>query len=270
MFICDYCGKSGSSITVVGGFNMCPMCYAEYISKLAIGSNDYYILCKEKDKLITKLQSENGKLKQSVPLIIKLNADDLDYEIQTEIQKSICRLKQESFWNLFGTEKEKSLNVDLQAKFFENIKQLVNCENFNNDNFDIINYYLNEFIKKTPKDIQKIKELFEKNKQIKDKIKKLELEKIAIKENNTKFKVGDRVQFKTWEEMEKELGLNEDGFINSSIYFTEKMEYLCGTYATIEKIYDDREIKLRDFKEKGYTNWAYSTDMVKKVKGDKL
>lgn len=32
-FKCDYCGKEGSGIFMINGFNMCPMCYAEYRSK---------------------------------------------------------------------------------------------------------------------------------------------------------------------------------------------------------------------------------------------
>ena len=33
MFKCDFCGKEGNGTTIINGFNMCPMCYAEYLSK---------------------------------------------------------------------------------------------------------------------------------------------------------------------------------------------------------------------------------------------
>lgn len=36
------------------------------------------------------------------------------------------------------------------------------------------------------------------------------------------------VQFKTWEEMEKEYGLQGNGYINCEFHFTEFMRPLCG------------------------------------------
>lgn len=40
----------------------------------------------------------------------------------------------------------------------------------------------------------------------------------------TKFRIGDKVKFKTWQEMEEEFGLDNDGDINSPITFTSEME----------------------------------------------
>lgn len=62
-----------------------------------------------------------------------------------------------------------------------------------------------------------------------------------MKKNYT-FKVGDRVQFKTWEEMEEEFGVFEyrNGIkaISTKIHFTDLMKPLCGTKANIIKIID--------------------------------
>ena len=39
-----------------------------------------------------------------------------------------------------------------------------------------------------------------------------------------KYKVGDKVKIKTWEQMEKEFGVSSFGTINCSLHFTRKME----------------------------------------------
>lgn len=88
---------------------------------------------------------------------------------------------------------------------------------------------------------------------------------------NYTFKVGDRVQFKTWEEMEKEFGLDWGGDINNPTCFVQQMKHLCGTYATIYEIYnDDYNCELKDFTVKGGDlDWEYSLDMFKPVKKEK-
>lgn len=58
------------------------------------------------------------------------------------------------------------------------------------------------------------------------------------------FKVGQRVQFKTWEEMEAEFGLTNAGNI-AVINFTYEMKNLCGTQATIQGI-DENHVTLTD------------------------
>lgn len=78
------------------------------------------------------------------------------------------------------------------------------------------------------------------------------------------FKVGDRVQFKAWEEMEKEFGVDCSGDIKND--FVASMKHLCGTYATVETIGLNGNIKLNDFSAKGDTQWVYSTDMIKPAK----
>ena len=85
-----------------------------------------------------------------------------------------------------------------------------------------------------------------------------------------KFKVGDRVQFKSWEEMEKEFGTYSDGNIRTHIVFSKQMRHLCGTFATIRYLgQDGYDVYLQDMTAKGYTRFLYSTDMLKPAKDEK-
>lgn len=90
--------------------------------------------------------------------------------------------------------------------------------------------------------------------------------KAAEKENpkNEPFKVGERVQFKTWAEMETEFGVDFIGSINCEYSFTRTMRCLCGTYATIE-IIDGTRVYLKDFSSKGRELCIFSTDMIKHI-----
>lgn len=81
------------------------------------------------------------------------------------------------------------------------------------------------------------------------------------------FKVGDRVQFKSWEEMENKYGLDSragQATIKTNPRFLNSMSYLCGTYATIKEIKENGVVELKDFTT-GYTNdlFSYSLDMLK-------
>lgn len=104
-----------------------------------------------------------------------------------------------------------------------------------------------------------------------DGFKTYEFEDVILPEEpKHEFKVGDRVQFKTWEEMEKEFGLEKNGdtYIRCRCGFPLRMKHLCGTYATITKIYysefmEHHIYKLTDFTAKGETGWIYSSDMLK-------
>lgn len=78
-----------------------------------------------------------------------------------------------------------------------------------------------------------------------------------------KFKVCDRVQFKTWEEMEKEFGLDEEGDINCRNRFTTDMKHLCGTFATVKSILSEHAVKLNNFTAAGETEFFFSDDMLK-------
>ena len=75
------------------------------------------------------------------------------------------------------------------------------------------------------------------------------------------FKVGDRVKFKSWDEMEKEFGADRDCYLY--VGFSKEMKHLCNTYATIEKIYDDFHVELDNFTANGDIFWDYNLDMLK-------
>lgn len=83
-----------------------------------------------------------------------------------------------------------------------------------------------------------------------------------------KFKPGDRVQFKTWEEMEKEFGLTANGGINTQIPFTILMRHLCGAFATIYRIYGN-DVFLKDISTEERTFFAYTLDMLKPANTEK-
>ena len=90
-----------------------------------------------------------------------------------------------------------------------------------------------------------------------------------------KFKVGDRVQFKSWEEMEKEYGLDKDGDISPKTYdigFVSEMRFLCGAFATVESINKFGIIKLKDISPDDKSKWEWDFNfadfMVKPAKKD--
>lgn len=77
----------------------------------------------------------------------------------------------------------------------------------------------------------------------------------------SKFKVGDRVRFRTWDDMEKEFGLDNDGDIACRASFVANMRHLCGTEARIKKL-DGKDVELEDFTSTESTIWNFSTDML--------
>lgn len=82
-----------------------------------------------------------------------------------------------------------------------------------------------------------------------------------------KFKAGDRVQFKTWEEMEKEYGLDYDGDISPAGFdssFVRGMKFLCGAFATVKKT-NGQMVYLTDIsvENKSGWQWCYSEYMLK-------
>ena len=81
-----------------------------------------------------------------------------------------------------------------------------------------------------------------------------------------KFKVGELVRIRQWDDMAKEFDLDADGDINCRMQFVKSMKYLCGKYAEITKNHDDGRVILRFFNcEKENTCWAFHTDMIEKV-----
>lgn len=90
-----------------------------------------------------------------------------------------------------------------------------------------------------------------------------------------KFKVGDKVKIKSWEEMEEEFGLNCAGNINCNSCFTDGMKEYCGATATISAINSDEIVELTSTSSNlDFSFWTFSTDMIKKVidfkSGDKV
>lgn len=71
------------------------------------------------------------------------------------------------------------------------------------------------------------------------------------------FKVGDRIQFKSWEEMEEEYSVDydDDIVLGKSKYFYETDKELCGSYATIHEIEETEagtRVYLVDFEIEDY------------------
>ena len=86
------------------------------------------------------------------------------------------------------------------------------------------------------------------------------------------IKVGDYVQIKEFEDMEKEFGKTRNGDIDCACTFTKEMAHLCGVVA---KVIDKRQgVRLSGFvltldfpQDVQSTGWSYSTDMVKQING---
>ena len=79
------------------------------------------------------------------------------------------------------------------------------------------------------------------------------------------FNPGDRVRFRSWDDMEAEYGLDGDeGFINCMFQFVEDMRDLCGKEYTIDWIDADGEVGLESFDEP----YTISTDMIEPVNCD--
>ena len=81
-----------------------------------------------------------------------------------------------------------------------------------------------------------------------------------------KFKVGELVRIRQWDDMVKEFGTKDTGSVNCKCYFTVPMKPLCGKYAEIKDLRVDDIVFLRFFNcEKEDKCWSYSTDMIEKV-----
>lgn len=68
-----------------------------------------------------------------------------------------------------------------------------------------------------------------------------------------------KVRIKTWEEMEKEFGLDEHGNIPCYCYFVPEMKQFCGNVIEVEG-YEDYFVC-----DKEYNLWEISDDMIKEV-----
>ena len=81
-----------------------------------------------------------------------------------------------------------------------------------------------------------------------------------------KFKVGELVRIRQWDDMVKEFGTRSTGSVNCRCHFTVAMKTLCGKYAEIKDLRADGIVFLRFFNcDDSVENWNYSTDMIEKV-----
>lgn len=84
-----------------------------------------------------------------------------------------------------------------------------------------------------------------------------------------KFKVGELVRIRQWDDMVKEFGTKSWGAIRCQCYFTEGMKPLCGKYAQIVRLKNNSRVELKFFNCDGLyianLGWYYSTDMLEKV-----
>lgn len=80
------------------------------------------------------------------------------------------------------------------------------------------------------------------------------------------FKVGDRIRIKSWEQMEKEYGLDESGHIDIMPYFVTGMKNLCGKEAIIKSIESKNEFtKLEDLVDHSTYFWNFCSKMFEHV-----
>ena len=81
-----------------------------------------------------------------------------------------------------------------------------------------------------------------------------------------KFKVGELVRIRQWDDRVKEFGTRFTGSVNCKCSFTVDMKPLCGKYAEIKDIRVDDIVFLRFFNcDDSVESWNYSTDMIEKV-----
>lgn len=56
-----------------------------------------------------------------------------------------------------------------------------------------------------------------------------------------KFRVGETVRVRQWEDMEAEFGLNSYGSISVPYHFIDEMRFFCGEEAEVKKCVKDNE-----------------------------
>ena len=81
----------------------------------------------------------------------------------------------------------------------------------------------------------------------------------------SKFKVGDKVMVRYWDDMAREHGVDKYGRIKVPMGFLEDMRKLCGKTAKIKKMYDDSgaiELSIRP-------TWMFSEEMLVLVEAAK-
>ena len=98
---------------------------------------------------------------------------------------------------------------------------------------------------------------------------KLLAEPAAPVKEEPKFKVGELVRIRQWDDMEKEFGTNTLGTINTQQGFLRKMEPLCGKYAEITELDKGNRVLLKFFNCEGLEHltevFGFATDVIEKV-----
>lgn len=77
---------------------------------------------------------------------------------------------------------------------------------------------------------------------------------------NVKFKVGDRVRIRQWDDMVREFGVGSGGHIPCASMFSVDMKYLCGSLSTITCLDGFKGVRLHF--DRGDVLWSFSTDMI--------
>lgn len=81
-----------------------------------------------------------------------------------------------------------------------------------------------------------------------------------------KFKVGELVRIRQWDDMVEEFGTDGYGSVACNYRFLDAMKPLCGKYAEIVRLDKDGRVGLKFFNcDDLNTGWAHSTDMIEKV-----
>ena len=76
----------------------------------------------------------------------------------------------------------------------------------------------------------------------------------------SKYKVGDKVTIRQWDDMKKEFGLNTVGIIACKAKFTNSMREFCGKTIVIDEVLHSGNYKIKN------VNWVWSDDMFEPVK----
>lgn len=80
-----------------------------------------------------------------------------------------------------------------------------------------------------------------------------------------KFRIGELVRIRQWDDMVKEFGTRATGSVNCKCHFTVDMKPLCGKYAEIKDLRVDDIVFLHFFNCEKEEKYWYSTDMIEKV-----
>lgn len=78
-----------------------------------------------------------------------------------------------------------------------------------------------------------------------------------------KFKVGDKVRIRQWDDMKKEFKVDCDGdIIMNNCWFSKGMKHLCGRTAEIDNIDSEGKIQLINWSCDDNTDWYFCGDML--------